>query len=97
MRKVYKIGIKKKKEKISLFGIDDIGASVPKNLSTLIFSENEELHIEGFRCISEYTQDVISINLKKGVITVIGEKLCIDMLSEDEICVCGKITGVEFC
>ncbi|MBQ0083234.1 MAG: YabP/YqfC family sporulation protein [Clostridiales bacterium] len=96
MRRIYKTGIKPKKEKISLFGGFEENGN-PGNQSMLIFSGSRELHIDGFRCISEYNDKLVKINLIKGVVTLQGEELFISTLGSDEIIISGRINCVEFC
>ncbi len=64
--------------------------------SKIIISSNNEAIVEGSRCIVEYSDEVIKLNLAKGVVTFIGKNLSIESLSQNGIMIAGKIQSLEF-
>lgn len=96
MKKVFKVGLNKTKEKIKLFDIGETVAAVPENLSSISFTGNKEVHIDGYKSIMEYTDIMIKINLGKGFITFSGTELSISSLYDNNISINGLISTVEF-
>ena len=56
----------------------------------------EELCIENYRGIIEYSEEVVRIQTKTGQIKITGTKLHIDYYSNDEMKIEGNITGIEY-
>ncbi len=81
-------------EKISdSFGIPrEIIGNIPK----IVITGEGLVHIEGFRGLEEYTDEVISVKFSGGVFSVKGEKLNICEITDEYIDVCGIVKSVEF-
>ena len=58
---------------------------------------NRELNVEGCKGVAEYTDVFISLRLKKGMLNVAGRNLDVSLFEEDNICIKGIISSVEFC
>lgn len=55
-----------------------------------------ELCIENYRGILEYTQEMIRVKSKAGVIRITGKRMCVEYYMNDEMKVTGRIRKVEF-
>lgn len=55
-----------------------------------------ELCIENYRGILEYTQELIRVKSKVGIIRVTGNRMCIEYFLNDEMKIVGRIRKVEF-
>ena len=98
MKKVFKTGLKKTREHISLFGIgDEISDAASTCRTNITLYDNHEAHIEGFKNIIEYTDVLVKLNLGKGCVTFYGTELEITMLSDAQLTLKGTINNLEFC
>lgn len=70
----------------------DILLSIPK----ILLTGNEEIYIENYRGIINYSDEEIKINTTKMPIKISGSKMSITEIAPDEITVTGKIKSVEF-
>ena len=57
---------------------------------------NNRLCIENYRSIIEYTEELIKIQTKQQKIYIKGSKLVIAYFREDEMCVFGNISSIEY-
>ena len=55
-----------------------------------------EVCIENYRGILEYTEEVIRVKTKSGIIRIQGKRMCIEYYMNDEMKITGKIWKVEF-
>lgn len=55
-----------------------------------------EVCIENYRGILEYTQELIRVKTKSGIIRVDGKKMCIEYYLNDEMKITGRIWKIEF-
>lgn len=58
---------------------------------------DKEMTIENYKGIIEYSDKVIRVKTKPEIIKVYGEKLDLSNISDETICVSGKIKGILFC
>ncbi len=58
---------------------------------------NEEVCIENYRRIIEYTNDTIRVQAKKRQIRISGKQLQIEYYTNDEMKITGKIDSLEYC
>lgn len=65
-------------------------------LPTLEFSFNREVVIEGSKGIVHYSDNAISINTDKGVLSFEGRGLNLKCISHRALIITGFITKVEF-
>ncbi len=56
---------------------------------------DEAGYFENISGIRYYTEEEIALSLKKGGITVRGEKMYIKKFCSGDVVICGKITAVE--
>ena len=89
------------------FFMDDIrkkkitdAAGLPKDvilgIPILTATGTEELSIENYRGIIEYTDLLIRVQTKSGQIKVNGQKLQIEYYSNDEMKIVGNIMSIEY-
>lgn len=55
-----------------------------------------EVCIENYRGILEYTQELIRVKTKSGIIRIDGKRMCIEYFMNDEMKITGKIRKIEF-
>ena len=53
--------------------------------------------IENHHGVYCYTRDHICIHTSSGMIRVVGEKLFLEKMTQDQLTIVGKISGVEIC
>lgn len=71
----------------------DMPLDMIKDYSRMTIIGNESILIENYKGIVEYEEEVIRLSNK---ICIIGEKLSIEEITDDEIIITGKIKSVEF-
>lgn len=52
--------------------------------------------VENFRGIIDYNENSFKINTHSGIIKIDGDELVISSITDEEVCVVGKIVRVEF-
>ena len=80
--------------------INKIGAGTDfLSFQSFYFEMNseEEICIHGCKDISEYDDCKITVKTDKFLINVIGMKLKVEKFSVNFTCICGDISGIEFC
>ena len=55
-----------------------------------------ELHLENYRGILEYTEEMVRILIKGGQIKVTGQKLQVVYYTNDEMKISGQIRAIEY-
>ena len=63
------------------------------DISRITVLGNEDVFIENYKGITEYEENIIRLNNK---ITIWGEELNIEEITDTEIMVSGKISNIEF-
>lgn len=87
----------RKKDIIEELYSSEIPFSVIGNqIHTELFS-NRRLSIDGRFSVAEYTDELITLKLKKGILQITGSDLCINSVDTDRICITGEIISLEFC
>ena len=71
----------------------DILASVP----ILTVTGSNQLCLENYKGIIEYTGEIIRIQTKNCRIHIEGKSLNIDYFTDDEMRISGKISRIEYC
>ena len=66
------------------------------NLPLISLVGREEVTIENYRGILEYSEEVVRIGTAAGVLCLKGNGLCLKQLSAECMVVTGTITGMEF-
>lgn len=76
-------------------------AGMPKDVvqgaAVVTLTGNEEVCIENYRRIIEYTDDTIRVQAKKRQIRISGKQLKIEYYTNDEMKITGKIDSLEYC
>ena len=75
-------------------------ANMPKDVvlgvPILTMTGQNEVSVENYRGIIEYTVLLIRIQTKIGQIKIIGKSLQIDYYTNDEMKITGRITSIEY-
>lgn len=75
-------------------------ANMPKDVvlgvPILTMTGQNEVSVENYRGIIEYTDLFIRIQTKIGQIKIIGKSLQIDYYTNDEMKITGRITSIEY-
>ena len=74
----------------------DLPKDVIQNASVITILGRNELCIENYRNIIEYTDSLIRIQTKTGRIHIIGRNLVIAYFRDDGMCVVGEIGTIEY-
>ena len=69
---------------------------VVMGLPVLYVLGQSELHLENYRGILEYTEEMVRILIKGGQITVTGQKLQVVYYTNDEMKISGQIRAIEY-
>jgi sporulation protein YqfC len=76
------------------------GLGLPKevalNLPLISIYGNEELNIENYKGMVEYSEEKIRLSTTAGVISIKGRKLIIKQITSENVTVRGALTSVEF-
>ena len=98
MSKKIKLNKRKAKEKFKLFGAAIQMTSDPfSKLAQINLKGNREVIIDGCYGIIEYSDCLISVNIGKSTLKIIGCDFSISDYSESNIIVKGIIKSIEFC
>lgn len=74
----------------------EIPSDVARKVPILTIIGSEELTLENYRGILEYTEKVIRVQTKTGQIRIAGVSLNIDCYTNEEMCVVGQIHLIEY-
>ena len=98
MSKKIKLGKRKVKEKLKLFGAAlELSADPFSKLAEINLKGNREIIIDGCYGIIEYSDCLISVNIGNATLKLMGFDFCISDYSELNIIVRGNIKSIEFC
>ena len=91
----------KKEEKCQPFRERVLQASqlprdVVMGLPVLYVLGQSELHLENYRGILEYTEEMVRILIKGGQIKVTGQRLQVVYYTNDEMKISGQIKAIEY-
>ncbi len=99
MRKIGKIE-KKSNNKLMSKIIEEHNMDLPveiiKNLPCIYVKGNDEITIENYKGIIEYTEDAVKLNTKLGILKVQGKKLNVKQITSDFIILDGFIEKFEY-
>lgn len=71
---------------------EDVIFSAPR-ITTMA---NREIRIENYKSILEYETSKITLAAKEMLIGVTGDKLNINLITDDEVSIVGEVTSIEF-
>lgn len=74
----------------------EIPKEVVADLPLISMTGNEELMIENYKGVIEYSDCKVRINTSKGVIKIEGRNLLLKEITDDDIEVMGTILKIEF-
>ena len=79
-------------------GASGVSASrdVVMGLPVLYVLGQSELHLENYRGILEYTEEMVRILIKGGQIKVTGQRLQVVYYTNDEMKISGQIRAIEY-
>ena len=66
------------------------------NLPLISLYGNEELNLENYKGVVEYTSERIRINTSKGVLKIEGRNLLLKQVTSENISVTGGIVKIEY-
>ncbi len=69
---------------------------IVSNLPLITIVGKEELSIENYKSVIEYTNERIRINTPCGVIKIEGAKLILKQITNENILVLGTIRNIEY-
>ena len=88
--------LKGQKLKQGFTNIFELPKEITLNLPLVTIIGNDELNIENYKGIIEYTDDIIRINTTCGVIKIIGRKLEIKQITAESMKISGVINNFEY-
>ncbi len=74
----------------------EIPGEVVLNIPLISLRGREEIVIENYRGIIEYSTEKIRVNTSSGVFRISGEGLLIKCLDADNVIIAGRIDSAEF-
>ncbi len=99
MRKIGKIENKNSNKFITKI-IDehniDLPVEIVKNLPCVYIKGNDEITVENYKGIIEYTSEGIKLNTKLGIVKIYGKKLNLKQITSDFIVIDGFIEKFEY-
>ena len=75
----------------NLFGPSEFPES--PEFRAVIFGERA-VYLEGIKSIKEYSEEKIELSVKRGTVTVSGEKLYVKRYCMGDMAICGKIKSL---
>jgi sporulation protein YqfC len=66
------------------------------NLPLISLIGSEELMIENYKGVVEYSDEKIRINTSAGILVIEGKKLLLKQITSDNIAVTGRVKRLEF-
>jgi len=66
------------------------------NLPMISIIGNQELHIENYKSVVEYSEEVVRINTSAGVLKVEGRKLNLKHMTSEVVTITGTLTNLDF-
>ena len=90
----------KKKETLNIkrviTGMFDLPKEITMNLPIVSMVGNEEMFIENYKGVIEFTEEKVRINTSCGVLKIEGKRLFLKQITAENISLTGKITFMEY-
>ena len=86
----------KKKFKQQVSSLLEIPSDIVLDLPKIIMVGNLQVFIENHKGIVEYSPQLMRVNVGYGEVIITGEELILRNILLDEICIEGKINGLNF-
>ncbi|MCL2566089.1 MAG: sporulation protein YqfC [Defluviitaleaceae bacterium] len=74
----------------------ELPKEVVMNLPLITLIGNEDMTVENFKGVLEYSEERVRINTTAGIVRVEGKKLLLKQITADNIGIVGNIMKVEF-
>lgn len=82
------------KKKIST--ITELPKEIILNLPLVSMIGNEEITIENYKGIIEYTEEKVRISTPSGILKVEGKNLCLKQITSESISITGRIVKFQY-
>jgi sporulation protein YqfC len=79
-----------------LAGLMSVPKEIALNLPLIIVTGRDEVNIENFKGIQEYTDFTVAVNTSVGLLTVTGKKLRLRQVTSENIVVTGVIDEMRY-
>lgn len=79
-----------------LTGLLSLPKEIVLNLPLILMTGSEELNIENYKSIVEYTDAKIRIDTTAGMLILTGRRLVLKQITSESILVTGNIEGLSF-
>ncbi len=86
--------IKKLKSKVT--AMLELPKEIVLNLPHISIIGSEEINIENYKGVIEYTEQLIRINTSSGILRLTGKKLCIRQITDENIKITGVLGALEY-
>ncbi len=93
MKKIFKVNQNIKKKLVNTL---ELPKEIIFNLPLITIVGNEEINIENYKGVIEYSPEKIRINTACGVLKINGEKLSFKQITAENIIVTGVIQTLEY-
>ena len=93
MKKIFKVNQNIKKKLVNTL---ELPKEIIFNLPLITIVGNEEINIENYKGVIEYSPEKIRINTECGVLKINGEKLSFKQITAENIIVTGVIQTHEY-
>ena len=93
MKKIFKVNQNIKKKLVNTL---ELPKEIIFNLPLITIVGNEEINIENYKGVIEYSPEKIRINTECGVLKINGEKLSFKQITAENIIVTGVIQKLEY-
>jgi len=74
----------------------ELPKEVVMNLPLITLIGKEDLTIENFKSMLEYSEELLRINTTAGIVRIEGKKLALKQITSESIVIVGAIDKIEF-
>ena len=82
------------KEKMT--GLLSLPKEIALNLPLIMATGRNEINIENYKNLIEFTDIKIRINTSAGILSIEGQRLMLKHITTENILVTGRITGIQW-
>lgn len=86
----------KRKIKEKITDVLELPKEVVLNISKITIIGNQELIIENYKGVIEYSSTLIRINTGNCLVKITGKSLCIEEITSEDIKISGQVSTLEF-
>ena len=80
----------------TMTGLLSLPKEIALNLPLIIATGRDEINIENYKSLVEFTDIKIRILTTSGMLTIKGQKLMLKQVTSESILVTGKIAGLQW-